>query len=48
MIEITNLRQGAILNHNHGRECEKALVIPVEGISEAGYPVVWKNKYAKQ
>ncbi len=40
MIEITNLRQGAILNHNHGAESEKALVIPVEGISEAGYPVV--------
>ena len=39
MIEITNLRQGALLNHNHGAETEKALTIPVEGISESGAPV---------
>lgn len=39
MIEITNLRQGAVLNHNHGVETEKALTIPVEGISESGAPV---------
>ena len=40
MIEITNFRQGAVLNHNHGVETEKSLTVPVEGISEAGFPVV--------
>ncbi len=39
MISITNWRQGALLNHNHGRETEHELTIPVEGISESGYPV---------
>ena len=39
MVEITNFRQGAILNHNHGVESEKSLKIKVEGISSAGYPV---------
>ena len=40
MIEITNLRQGAILNSTHGEETETSLTIPVEGISETGHPVV--------
>ncbi len=39
MIEITNFRQGAILNHHHGRETADALHIRLEGISSAGYPV---------
>ena len=39
MIEITNYRQGAILNHNHGVERENALRIKVEGISDHGCPV---------
>ena len=39
MIEITNFRQGAVLNHNHGTESEKALHITIEGISRSGYPV---------
>ena len=39
MIEISNFRQGAVLNHNHGIESENALRITVEGISSAGYPV---------
>ncbi|MBE6377570.1 MAG: hypothetical protein E7051_01990 [Lentisphaerae bacterium] len=39
MIEITNYRQGAILNHNHGVESENALRIKVEGISGHGCPV---------
>ena len=39
MIEITNYRQGAILNHNHGVESENALRIKVEGISDHGCPV---------
>ena len=36
MIEITNLRQGAILNSNHGIETSDALEITVQGISENG------------
>ena len=39
MIEITNFRQGAVLNHNHGVESEKALTVRIEGVSSAGYPV---------
>ena len=39
MIEITNFRQGAILNHRHGVETEKSLLIKVEGISDHGTPV---------
>jgi hypothetical protein len=39
MIEITNLRQGAILNSNHGIETSDALEITVQGISENGLPV---------
>ena len=39
MIEITNYRQGAILNHNHGKEGRKSLKVKVEGISEGGWPV---------
>jgi len=39
MIEITNFRQGAILNHNHGVETEKGLTVTVCGLSDGGYPV---------
>ena len=39
MIEITNLRQGAILNSNHGIETQDGLTITVQGISENGLPV---------
>ena len=39
MVEISNFRQGAILNYNHGRELADELQITVEGISNAGYPV---------
>lgn len=39
MIEITNYRQGAILNHNHGKEGKKSLKVKVEGLSEGGWPV---------
>ena len=38
MIEITNIRQGAILNHNHGTESETSLTVQVEGLS-SGRPV---------
>ena len=39
MIEITNYRQGAILNHNHGKEGKKSLKVTLQGISEGGWPV---------
>ena len=39
MIEITNFRQGAVLNHNHGTETEKALTVTIQGVSSSGYPV---------
>ena len=39
MIEITNLRQGAVLNHNHGVETDKSLKITVEGLVSNGSPV---------
>jgi len=39
MIQITNFRQGAILNHNHGKETANGLDIVLQGISEGGYPV---------
>ena len=39
MIEITNFRQGAVLNHNHGIESENALKITIEGVASSGYPV---------
>ena len=38
MIEITNIRQGAILNHNHGTETEKSLTVLLEGLG-SGSPV---------
>lgn len=39
MIEITNVRHGAILNHNHGIETDKMLKFKLQGVSEGGYPV---------
>ncbi len=39
MIEITNHRQGAILNHNHGTETGKSLAVRIEGVSSSGHPV---------
>ena len=39
MIEITNFRQGAILNHHHGCETDDALKVKIEGICELGCPV---------
>ena len=46
MIEITNYRQGAILNHNHGKEGKKSLKIKIEGISDGGYPVTVNDQPA--
>lgn len=39
MICITNLREGAVLNHHHGKESDEALLIRVEGICQYGTPV---------
>ena len=39
MLNITNFRQGAVLNHNHGKETDKGLTIQIEGISDYGRPV---------
>ena len=39
MVEITNFRNGAVLNRNHGQESNKALTIKLEGISSSGRPV---------
>ena len=36
MLQITNIRQGAVLNHNHGVEDENGLTVLFEGISD--YP----------
>ena len=33
MLEITNLRDGAVLNHHHGVETEEYLEIEVQGIA---------------
>ena len=40
MIEITNFRQGAILNHRHGIETADSLLVKLEGISDHGCPVM--------
>ena len=39
MISITNFREGAILNHRHGRESRDALTVTVEGVNSFGAPV---------
>lgn len=39
MLEITNIRQGAILNHNHGKEEADGLTVRFEGISDYPGPV---------
>lgn len=33
MLEITSLRNGAVLNHRNGTETEDALEIKVEGVT---------------
>jgi len=39
MISISNLREGAVLNHHHGIESISELRINVEGVSQYGTPV---------
>ena len=39
MLQITNIRQGAVLNHNHGKEDANGLTVLIEGISDFPGPV---------
>ncbi|HQL87175.1 MAG TPA: hypothetical protein PLH67_06100 [Lentisphaeria bacterium] len=40
MLEITNIRQGAVLTHFHGRETADSLTVSVEGICDHGGAVL--------
>ncbi|MFA6929427.1 MAG: hypothetical protein WCT05_03810 [Lentisphaeria bacterium] len=40
MLEITNLRQGAVLTHYHGKEEEHSLTVKVEGLCDHGGEVL--------
>ena len=39
MLFITNFRDGAVLNHHHGKETDDALTVPIEGVNYYGTPV---------
>ncbi len=39
MLEITSHRQGALLNHHHGKETGSGLTVRIEGWSDSMYPV---------
>ena len=47
MLEITNIRHGAVLNHLHGREDERSLTVRLEGISSHGHPVQINGQQAE-
>ncbi|MBO5791644.1 MAG: hypothetical protein J6S54_04145 [Lentisphaeria bacterium] len=48
MISITNFREGAVLNHHHGRETEKSLTVAIEGMNSFGTPVTVNGVPAEQ
>ena len=48
MISITNFREGAVLNHHHGRETESSLTVTVEGFNSFGTPVTVNGNKAQQ
>ncbi len=48
MLQITNIRQGAILNHNHGKEDETGLTVLFEGISDFPGPVTLNGVPARR
>ena len=48
MIQITNIRQGAIFNHNHGKEDANGLTIFVEGITDFPGPVTLNGAPARR
>jgi len=48
MLQITNIRQGAVLNHNHGRETAEGLEVLFEGISDYPGPVKLNGQTARR
>ena len=48
MLQITNIRQGAVLNHNHGKESEKGLEVRFEGFSDFPGPVKLNGQLAQR
>ena len=48
MLQITNIRQGAVLNHNHGKESEKGLEVRFEGFSDFPGPVKLNGQTAQR
>ena len=48
MLQITNIRQGAVLNRNHGKEDEKGLTVLFEGISDYPGPVTLNGQPARR
>jgi hypothetical protein len=48
MLQITNIRQGAVLNHNHGVEDNKGLTVLFEGISDFPGPVTLNGVPARR
>ena len=48
MLSITNLRDGAVLNHHHGVETAESLTVKLEGICQSGTPVRINGKLAEQ
>ena len=48
MLQITNIRQGAVLNHNHGIEDESGLTVLFEGISDFPGPVTLNGQPARR
>ena len=48
MLQITNIRQGAVLNRNHGVEDEKGLTVLFEGISDFPGPVTLNGQPARR
>lgn len=48
MIAITNFREGAVLNHHHGRESDQCLTVRIEGLNSYGTPVKINGVPARQ
>ena len=48
MLQITNIRQGAVLNHNHGKEDDKGLTVFFEGISDFPGPVTLNGQATRR
>ena len=48
MLEITSHRQGALLNHNNGRESSDGLTVLIEGWSDSMHPVTVNGVKARR